>query len=73
MRDKVQALSSEAKTSAMIIGSLPFLITLVLTFVNFRYISLLFTDDMGNLMIMASLVWMGIGVFVMRQMINFDF
>ena len=73
MRDKVQALSSEAKTSAMIIGSLPFLITLVLTFVNFRYISILFTDDMGNLMIMASLVWMGIGVFVMRQMINFDF
>ncbi len=73
MRDKIVALSSEAKTSAMIIGSLPFLITLVLTFVNFDYISLLFTDDMGNLLIMGSFVWMGLGVFVMRQMINFDF
>lgn len=73
MRDKVQALSSEAKTSAMIIGSLPFLITLVLTFVNFSYISLLFTEDLGNLLIMGSFIWMGMGVFVMRQMINFDF
>jgi tight adherence protein B len=73
MRDKVQALSSEAKTSAMIIGSLPFLITLVLTFINFGYISLLFTEDLGQLLILGSLIWMSLGVFIMRQMINFDF
>ncbi len=73
MRDKIDALSSEAKTSAMIIGSLPFLITLVLTFVNFDYIALLFTDDLGRILIMGSLVWMSMGVFVMKQMIDFDF
>lgn len=72
MRDKVEALSSEARTSAMIIGSLPFLITLVLTFVNFEYISLLFTEDLGNLFIMGSLIWMAMGIFIMRQMINFE-
>lgn len=72
MRDKVDALSSEARTSAMIIGALPFLITLVLTFVNFKYISLLFTEDLGNIFIMGSLIWMAMGIFIMRQMINFE-
>jgi tight adherence protein B len=72
MRDKVDALSSEAKTSAMIIGALPPLIALVLTFVNFKYISLLFTDDLGHLLIAGSLIWMSMGVFIMRQMINFE-
>jgi len=72
MRDKVDALSSEARTSAMIIGSLPFLITLVLTFVNFKYISLLFTDDLGHILIAGSLIWMSMGIFIMKQMINFE-
>jgi tight adherence protein B len=72
MRDKVDALSSEARTSAAIIGSLPFLITLVLTFVNFGYISLLFTDDLGHILIAGSLIWMSMGVFIMKQMINFE-
>jgi tight adherence protein B len=72
MRDKVDALSSEARTSAMIIGSLPFLITLVLTFVNFKYINLLFTDDLGHILIAGSLIWMSLGVFIMKQMINFE-
>ncbi len=73
MRDKVQALSSEAKTSAMIIGALPPLIMAILCLVNFEYISLLFTEDLGNVLILASMIWMAMGVFIMRQMINFDF
>jgi tight adherence protein B len=37
------------------------------------YISLLFTDKLGNLLLAGSAVWMSIGVLVMRKMINFDF
>jgi tight adherence protein B len=37
------------------------------------YISLLFTEKLGNLLLAASAVWMSLGVFVMRKMINFDF
>jgi tight adherence protein B len=72
MGDKVKALSSEARSSAMIIGSLPFLMTGLLWLVSPEYISLLFTDDTGKVMIMAGLAWMGIGVFVMKQMVNFE-
>jgi tight adherence protein B len=72
MGDKVKALSSEARSSAMIIGSLPFLMTGLLWLVSPEYISLLFTDDTGKVMIMAGLAWMGIGVFVMKQMVSFE-
>jgi tight adherence protein B len=72
MANKVRALSSEAKSSASIIGSLPFLIAMALYFVNNSYLMQLFTEDIGNIMVMVGLVWMGIGILVMRQMINFD-
>lgn len=72
MSDKVKSLSSEARSSAMIIGSLPFLMTALLWLVNPEYINLLFTDRLGNILILAGLGWMSIGVFIMRQMINFE-
>ena len=38
-----------------------------------QYISLLWTTDMGRLMLAGCLFWMFTGVMVMRKMINFDF
>ena len=72
MGDKVKALSSEARSSAMIIGSLPFLMTALLWLVSPEYIGLLFSDDTGKVMILAGLAWMSIGVFVMKQMVSFE-
>lgn len=72
MADKVQALSQEAKSSAAIIGSLPFILVLVLSLVSPEYIAPLFTEDAGKLMIAGGLTWMSIGVLVMRQMISFE-
>lgn len=72
MADKVRALSSEAKSSASIIGSLPFLIFMALYFVNNDYVMMLFREDLGNMMVMGGLIWMTMGVLVMRQMINFE-
>ena len=71
MQGKVKALSSEAKTSAGIIGALPVLLSLGLYFLAPDYIGLLIEDPRGNIAIGASAVWMLIGVFVMRTMINF--
>lgn len=73
MRDKIQALSMEAKASAGIIGSLPVAVGLILYFIEPEYISLLFTTDAGHKILFAGGFLMGIGILVMRQMINFDF
>jgi tight adherence protein B len=72
MADKVKALSSEARSSAMIIGSLPFLMTGLLWLVSPEYIGPLFTDNIGQIMVLCGLGWMSVGVFVMKQMVNFE-
>lgn len=72
MRDKIQAMSSEAKASAGIIGSLPVVLAALLGLIAPDYIGLLFTTDTGNYLLAGGGFWMGIGVVVMRGMINFD-
>ncbi len=72
MREKVKAMSSEAKASASIIGSLPFAVSGLLSLVAWEYIRLLFTTNAGNGFMVIGFVIMGIGIFVMKQMINFE-
>ncbi|HUB96487.1 MAG TPA: type II secretion system F family protein [Stellaceae bacterium] len=72
MRLKVKALSSEARASAMIIGSLPFLMTGVLSVADRNYLSILFTDHLGNMLLVAGLSSMTLGVLVMAKMVRFD-
>jgi tight adherence protein B len=72
MQGKVQALSSEAKSSAMIIGSLPFLITGALLLVQPDYIAMLFNTELGNIMLAGILLWMGLGIAIMKKMVSFE-
>jgi tight adherence protein B len=73
MKAKIQAMSSEAKASAAIIGSLPFAVMLLVYLSSPAYIMLLFTERFGNLMLIGSGIWMTMGVLVMKKMINFKF
>ncbi|RUV69141.1 MAG: type II secretion system F family protein [Mesorhizobium sp.] len=72
MKAKVQALSMEAKASAVIIGALPFVVAFLVYLTSPNYIMPLFTTNVGNLILGCSAVWMGIGVLVMRKMMNFE-
>jgi tight adherence protein B len=73
MKGKIQAMSMEAKASAMIIGSLPICVGALVYLTSPLYIELLWTTDLGRFMISGCVFWMALGVFVMKQMINFDF
>jgi tight adherence protein B len=72
MKAKVQALSMEAKASAWIIGALPFIVALLVYLSSPTYIMPLFTTSTGHLILLLSGIWMSMGIFVMRKMINFD-
>ena len=72
MKAKVQALSMEAKASAAIIGALPFLVAFLVYLSSPNYIMPLFTTSTGHLILGISGIWMSIGVFVMRKMMNFE-
>ncbi|HOY76655.1 MAG TPA: type II secretion system F family protein [Hyphomonadaceae bacterium] len=71
LREKIKALSSEAKASAMIIGSLPIIVMLLVYFTTPSYIMSLFVTDLGHLILLIAAALMGIGIYIMRSMINF--
>ncbi|RZJ16390.1 MAG: type II secretion system F family protein [Brevundimonas sp.] len=73
MGEKIKALSSEAISSAGIIGSLP-IVVMVLVFLSTpSYIMLLFTEQRGQFMLLVAAFWMATGVFMMKRMISFKF
>jgi tight adherence protein B len=72
MKAKVSALSMEAKASAAIIGALPFIVALLVYLSSPNYIMPLFTTSTGHLIMGISGIWMSIGIFVMRKMMNFE-
>lgn len=70
---KIKAMSQEAKASAAIIGALPPGVMVLVYMTSPQYISMLWTNSYGRLMLAFSVVWMATGIMVMRKMINFDF
>ena len=72
MRLKVRAMSSEARASAMIIGALPFLMMGILAVVDNAYISMLFTQHLGHMLLGAGAGSMTFGVMVMARMVRFE-
>ncbi|MEE2565796.1 type II secretion system F family protein [Hyphobacterium marinum] len=71
MREKISALSSEAKASAMIIGALPPGVLAIVYFTTPSYMTAMFVEPKGQLMLLGGAMWMGIGILMMRGMINF--
>ncbi|SEQ88103.1 type II secretion system F family protein [Sphingobium sp. YR768] len=80
MKLKIRAMSSESKASAYIIGVLPFLVFGMICYINFDYMSPFFTPDPAGVFGLSTMqvigiggmCWMGIGAFIMAQMVNFE-
>jgi tight adherence protein B len=72
MKLKIKAMSSESKASAYIVGSLPFLVFGAIFYINPEYMGGFFSDDRLIVAGLGAGVWMGIGVFIMAQMVNFE-
>lgn len=72
MKLKISAMSSESKASAYIIGVLPFLVFGIISFISPDYMGQFFKDQRLMIAGMVGMLWMSIGAFIMRQMINFQ-
>jgi tight adherence protein B len=69
---KIKAMSSEAKASAYIVGALPFFVFGIVSYMNPDYVAGFFTETRLMIAGGGALGWMGIGVFIMKQMISFE-
>lgn len=72
IRLKIKALSSEAKASAIIVGSLPFIVIAAMMFLNPGYISKLFNDPRGVRLLTIAGGIMLTGILVMRKLTKID-
>lgn len=73
MKAKIKAMSSEAKASAMIIGSLPFVVAILVSIVSPAYLVPLFTTTLGHMALGGGALMMFMGGFIMNRMIQFDY
>ena len=73
MKLKIQAMSSEAKASAGIIGSLPFVVATLVSIVSPAYLVPLYSTQTGQMWLGIAVIMLSMGVFVMRRMVAFDF
>ena len=72
MKLKIRAMSSESKASAYIVGSLPFIVFGLVYIMNPSYMAGFFSDQRLMVAGLGGLCWMGIGVFIMAKMVNFE-
>jgi tight adherence protein B len=72
MKLKIRAMSSESKASAYIVGSLPFVVFTLVWMINPQYMGGFFEDQRLIVAGLGGLTWMGIGVFIMAKMVNFE-
>lgn len=72
MKLKIKAMSSEAKASAWILGCLPFVMFVLLSFVNPEFMKPFHTDQRLQIIAAGGIVWLSIGVMVMAKMISFE-
>jgi tight adherence protein B len=70
---KVRALSAEAKASAAVLGSLPFVVMVLVYITTPSYIAILWTTNIGRFLLVVAGAWMSCGILVMRKMINFKY
>ena len=68
----IKAGSSEAKSSSWIICMMPFVFFVFISLVNYPFISVLYETTMGNLIVAGTVLWMALGVIVMRQLIKIE-
>jgi tight adherence protein B len=72
MQQKVRAMSSEARASTMILGSLPFVVTGILMMTSPTYIKVLFTDPRGIMLLGLAIGMLVTGIGIMVRMAKFE-
>jgi tight adherence protein B len=72
MQQKVRAMSSEARASTMILGSLPFVVTALLFLTSPTYIKTLFSDPRGMMLVGLAIGMLVTGIGIMVKMAKFE-
>lgn len=72
LKGKADALASEAKAQSLVLGALPFVIVGLISWMDYAYVSILWTTSSGKTVLTCSILMMAVGVFVMQKIGQID-
>ncbi len=72
VRRQVNALAAEGKLSAWVLGLLPPLFMVYLLLTNYDYVSVMFTEPLGIVMMVGAALWLAVGVFWMSRLVKVE-
>ncbi|HTZ41253.1 MAG TPA: type II secretion system F family protein, partial [Syntrophales bacterium] len=70
LHGKVKALTGEARTSAIVLSILPFLMGTAIFVLNPNYLEVLFREPVGRVMVVVAGALMVVGIFAMKRMVS---
>ncbi len=67
---QVRVYTAQGRMTGWVIGSIPFALALYIYIVNPDYLELLFTHPLGRMMLISGLIMEGLGILMIRKIIN---
>ena len=71
LETKVKILSAESRLTAWMMAIIPFFVFFILHILNPKHTRFLMEDPTGRIAALIALIMIGVGIFIMRKMINF--
>jgi tight adherence protein B len=71
-KDHVAALTAEGRLSAIVLIGLPILLTMYMYLTNYDYLSLLWTEKMGQSMVFGAIIMQIVGAYVIKRIVDID-
>jgi tight adherence protein B len=69
---QVKALTAEGRYSAAVLIALPLLMFIYLYFTNYKYVSLLWTDELGKYMLFGAIIMQVVGAYVIKRIVTIE-
>lgn len=73
IKGEIKTLTAQGRMSAIIISALPIALGLIMYVMNPEYMSPLFTEPLGQVLLAGCLIFMFIGVFFISKIVKIDF
>lgn len=72
IKGEIKVLTAQGRVSGIIISLMPFVLGVILYFINPSYISLLFKHPLGLAMLGTAVVMQGLGIYLIRRIIRIE-
>ncbi len=72
IQGEINTLTAQKKLSGMVIGLMPLAVVMMMLTVNFDYMSALFTDPLGRLLLVVAIALDIVGILIIKRIVSID-